>query len=75
MKNSLLISIVAAAARASPLRQDRAIIQVRDTTITANDYINGGCRDVILFFARGTTEPGNMVRLKIRPAWVSRINV
>ena len=29
---------------------------------TANEFKNGGCRDVIWFFARGSTEVGNMVR-------------
>lgn len=29
---------------------------------TANEFKTGGCRDVIWFFARGSTEVGNMVR-------------
>ncbi|TDZ71924.1 putative cutinase 1 [Colletotrichum trifolii] len=27
---------------------------------TANEFTNGGCKDVIMFFARGSTETGNM---------------
>jgi hypothetical protein len=29
---------------------------------TANEYVNGACKDVILFFARGTGQSGNLVR-------------
>jgi cutinase len=29
---------------------------------TANEFKQGGCRDIIWFFARGSTEVGNMVR-------------
>jgi hypothetical protein len=28
---------------------------------TSNEFTSGGCRDVIFFFARGSTETGNMV--------------
>lgn len=28
---------------------------------TSNEFTSGGCRDVIFFFARGSTEAGNMV--------------
>lgn len=42
---------------------------------TANNFVDGGCRDVIFMFARGSTEPGNMVRtfrkLKIPAAHTS----
>lgn len=37
------------------------------TPETSNEFIDGGCRDVILFFARGTGAPGNMVRWQLRP--------
>lgn len=36
-------------------------IHERATGDTANDYINGGCRDIIYFFARGTGDSGNLV--------------
>lgn len=38
-------------------------IEVRQTVgITANEFKQGGCRDIIWFFARGSSEVGNMVR-------------
>lgn len=33
---------------------DAAVLNSRATGTTANDYLNGGCKDVIFFFARGT---------------------
>jgi len=56
---SLIVSVLAGIATASPLA-----IEVRQSTnvgITANEYTRGGCKDVIFFFARGSTEIGNMV--------------
>jgi len=38
-------------------------LSVLATGTTANDYLNGGCKDVILFYARGSTQAGNMVSL------------
>jgi cutinase len=32
---------------------------------TANEFTNGGCRNVIFFFARGTNQDGNMVSCRI----------
>lgn len=51
----LNLLVVAGAALASPLGK-------RVTGTTANEFKDGGCRDFIFFFARGTSEPGNMVR-------------
>jgi hypothetical protein len=37
-------------------------IEARQTVgTTSNEFVNGGCRDAIWFFARGSTEVGNMV--------------
>jgi hypothetical protein len=36
-------------------------LSVRATGITENEYTLRGCRKVIFFFARGSTEVGNMV--------------
>jgi hypothetical protein len=30
---------------------------------TANEFVDGGCRDVIFIFSRGSTESGNMVSM------------
>ncbi|KAI0407867.1 carbohydrate esterase family 5 protein [Xylaria palmicola] len=60
---SLLATALAAAVAASPVSLEMTediVLQSRATGTTANDYLNGGCRDVILFFARGSTQPGNM---------------
>lgn len=44
-------------------------LSVRQTTPeTSNEFLDGGCRDVILFFARGTGAPGNMVRAYYSPS-------
>lgn len=52
---ALLASCLSTAHGLGPLR--------RQTTLEiSNEFIDGGCRDVILFFARGTGAPGNMVR-------------
>lgn len=44
-------------------RQPVSSIEARQTVgTTANEFKAGGCRDIIWFFARGSTEVGNMVR-------------
>lgn len=53
----------AVAVAASPVHLDVAedvVLDSRATGTTANDYVNGGCKDIILFYARGSTQPGNM---------------
>lgn len=54
MKSVLLASLAALAA-ATP-------IEVRQNNVgsTANEFTRGGCRDIIMLFARGSTEVGNM---------------
>ncbi|KAI4599042.1 hypothetical protein KJ359_002459 [Pestalotiopsis sp. 9143b] len=49
---------LATAALASPV----SIQETKRQTIgdTANEFVNGGCRDVIFIFSRGSTETGNM---------------
>lgn len=51
---------LATAALASPV----SIQETKRQTVgdTANEFVNGGCRDVIFIFSRGSTETGNMVR-------------
>ncbi|ETS80891.1 hypothetical protein PFICI_08420 [Pestalotiopsis fici W106-1] len=54
----LALFTLATAALASP-------VIVKDTKrqsvgATANEFVNGGCRDVIFIFSRGSTETGNM---------------
>lgn len=38
-----------------------SLLRRQITPETSNEFIDGGCRDVIFFFARGTGAPGNMV--------------
>ncbi|KAI0536269.1 carbohydrate esterase family 5 protein [Xylaria digitata] len=60
---SFLSAALAIAITASPVSLDIAediVLSSRATGTTANDYLNGGCRDVILFFARGSDQNGNM---------------
>jgi cutinase len=40
-----------------------APLEIRQSVdITENEYTLGGCRDIIFFFARGSTEIGNLAR-------------
>ncbi|GAW15288.1 hypothetical protein ANO14919_046970 [Xylariales sp. No.14919] len=60
---SFLSVVLAAVVTASPVGLDipeDTVLSSRATGTTANDYLNGGCKSVILFFARGTTQAGNM---------------
>jgi cutinase len=36
------------------------IVIKRDIGVVANEYVDGGCRNIIFFYARGTSELGNM---------------
>jgi cutinase len=58
---SLLILALAALSVANPVAV--AIIEERQSTTgtTSNEFTQLGCRDVLFFFARGSTEVGNMV--------------
>ncbi|KAI0129152.1 cutinase [Xylariales sp. AK1849] len=57
MKTVLVSTFLASVALASPV----VVIQKRlPTTLTENEFVDGGCRDVIFIFARGTSEEGNM---------------
>lgn len=38
-------------------------VDKRQAGDTANEFTNGGCRDIIFIFARGSTESGNIVSL------------
>lgn len=55
MKSTVILSLVASA-MAVPLGS-------RDVGLTANELVDGGCRDIILVYARGTNQDGNMVCL------------
>jgi cutinase len=59
---SLLIIALAALSVANPVPV--AVVEERQSTtgITSNEFTRYGCRDVLFFFARGSTEVGNMVR-------------
>ncbi|KAI1337637.1 carbohydrate esterase family 5 protein [Xylariaceae sp. FL0016] len=50
--SSLLSVVLVATATAGPVR--------RATGTTANEYLNGGCKDLIFICARGTNQSGNM---------------
>lgn len=73
-----LIALAAAAPVAGPAVDISEVIGIerRQTAgTTANEFKTGGCRDVIWFFARGSTEVGNMVRLLLifKPTVPSRL--
>jgi cutinase len=52
---------------ASPINLDRAVDGVDDlqarqsSSLTSNEFTNGGCKSVIVIFARGTAQLGNLV--------------
>jgi hypothetical protein len=51
--------VTASLAAASPLVVDQLnVLEKRQSS--ANDLTSGGCKSVMLIFARGTTEPGNI---------------
>lgn len=37
------------------------LVERQSTSLTANEFTNGGCKDVVLIFARGTAQLGNLV--------------
>lgn len=80
MKFSLSLVALAASAIASPIVLDLSEIsqneleeihardiEARQSGTTANEFLNGGCRDVVLVFARGTSQSGNIVSIGLRP--------
>jgi cutinase len=55
---SPLIAALAATTLAAPALE----LESRQTVgTTSNEFVQSGCRNVIFFFARGSTEAGNMV--------------
>lgn len=58
MKSAAVVLALLGSVLASPIGQ-------RDIGLTANEYVEGGCKDVIFFFARGTNQDGNMVRVAL----------
>lgn len=55
MHFALILPFLTALVAASPIDKRQTV------RLNANEFVEGGCRDTILFFARGTTEGGNMV--------------
>ncbi|TLS29910.1 hypothetical protein PpBr36_02204, partial [Pyricularia pennisetigena] len=52
---SIAAAILAATASAMPVLEARQTVGT-----TANEFTQGGCKDVVLLYARGTTQSGNM---------------
>ncbi|KAH7090731.1 cutinase-domain-containing protein [Paraphoma chrysanthemicola] len=53
---AVLVSLLAALASATPLE----VRQFGGTGTTSNEFSQGGCRDILFAWARGSTEVGNM---------------
>ena len=62
--SAILVSLLAAVAAAAPVEIEER--QSSNVGTTANEYTRYGCRKVIFFFARGSTEIGNMVSLSFQ---------
>ncbi|KAK6347887.1 hypothetical protein TWF718_005707 [Orbilia javanica] len=62
MKFQLIIATLAALATAAPapVGLETGLEKRQSVGITENEYTRGGCRRVIFFFARGSTEVGNL---------------
>lgn len=61
-----LCAIAATPAFGKPINNNAARLQARQTLVeTSNELEEGPCKDVFFIFARGSTEPGNMVRLRM----------
>lgn len=61
---SVLIAALAVRVAATPVSfAAQPTIYTRQDSTTENEFYSGGCRNVILFFARGTDQSGNIVRL------------
>ena len=58
---SAILSLVTAAAIPEPVPEDLKHLDIRQSSSTENDLKNGnGCKQVLVIFARGTTEAGNV---------------
>ncbi|KAI1127600.1 carbohydrate esterase family 5 protein [Nemania abortiva] len=60
---SFLSAALAITTAASPILLDDTediALSTRATGSTANDYLNGPCKEIILFYARGSNQAGNM---------------
>jgi len=55
MQLVLILPFLTALVAAGPIEKRQTIV------LNADEFVDGGCRDTIVFFARGTTEAGNMV--------------
>lgn len=49
----------------SDCRPSKSSVGILETNTTANEFLEGGCRDVIFIYARGTTQDGNIVSLHL----------
>ena len=78
------LAVTALAAPAADVELTKAIeLEKRQTAITSNEFTRFGCRNVLFFFARGSTEPGNMVSSQCSlicvsdrprvPSWVRKL--
>jgi cutinase len=58
---SIVTTLLVALAKSSPIEVSQELQDRASYGTTSNEYVNKGCNDVILWFARGSTQSGNVV--------------
>jgi cutinase len=74
MKYSLVLYALAATALAGPAGVHSPSLHRRKFG-TANDFVEGGCKGVVMVYARASTEIGNIVRPYTSPFLIREIDV
>lgn len=58
---SIFVAALAGLAASSPIESRQLFGGIGGTGSSSSEFSQGGCRDILFAFARGSTEIGNMV--------------